>query len=95
MRIRVEKGVFKKGDNGLVDKNEFGVADAKVKEIKDFPNTATYGKVIKTPEEMSDVKAAVIADYQDAMEKDWLKQLAARYPFTLNKEVLATVKEEK
>ncbi len=95
LRIRVEKGVFKKGDNGLVDKNEFGVADAKVKEIKDFPNTATYGKVIKTPEEMSDVKAAVIADYQDAMEKDWLKQLAARYPFTLNKEVLATVKEEK
>ena len=26
LRIRVEKGIFKKGDNGLVDRNEFSVA---------------------------------------------------------------------
>ncbi|MBQ0074418.1 MAG: peptidylprolyl isomerase [Prevotella sp.] len=93
LRIRVEKGVFKKGDNGLVDKNEFKIADAKVKEIKDFPNTATFGKIIKAPEEMTDVKAMVVADYQDVLEKEWLKKLAERYPVKINEEVLATVKE--
>lgn len=95
LRIRVEKGVFKKGDNGLVDKNEFKVADATVKSYKDFPNVATYGKVISAPEEMSDVKALVVADYQDEMEKEWLKKLAAKYPVTVNKDVVATVKPKK
>ncbi len=92
LRIRVEKGIFKKGDNGLVDRNEFGVADAKVKEVKDFPNVATFGKIIKTPEEFSDVKALVVADYQEMMEKEWLKTLAAKYPAEVNQEVLKTVK---
>ncbi len=92
LRIRVEKGLFKQGDNGLVDRNEFGVADAKVKVIKDFPNNATFGKMLKAPEEMTDAKALVIADYQDAMEQEWLKVLAEKYPATVNKEVLATVR---
>ena len=30
IRIRVEKGIFKKGDNALVDREQFKVADAKV-----------------------------------------------------------------
>lgn len=93
LRIRVEKGVFKKGDNGLVDKNIFKVADAKVKEVKNFPYRDTFGKVIKAPEEMADVKALVISDYQDMLEQEWLKELEKRYPVEINEEVLNTVKE--
>lgn len=92
LRIRVEKGVFKEGDNGLVDRNEFGKADATVKEVKDFPHSATYGKMLKAPEEFSDVKALVVADYQDAMEKEWVKALEKKYPAQINREVLKTVK---
>ena len=33
---------------------------------------------------MTDVKALVIADYQEAMEKDWVKALNARYPIEVN-----------
>lgn len=95
LRIRVEKGIFKKGDNALVDKNEYDVADAKVKEVQDFPNTATYGKMLKAPEELSDVKALVIADYQSAMEEEWLKVLEKKYPAEINQEVLKTVKPRK
>jgi peptidyl-prolyl cis-trans isomerase SurA len=36
-----------------------------------------------------------VSDYQEAMEKEWLKELKKRYPVTVNKEVLATVKENK
>lgn len=91
LRIRVEKGIFKEGDNGLVDRNEFGKADAKVKEVKDFPNTATYGRKIKAPEDYTDVKALVVSDYQDAMEKEWLKVLEKKYPAQIDLEVLKTV----
>lgn len=93
LRIRVEKGIFKKGDNGIVDRNEYGIADAKIKDVKGFPNTASYGKMLNAPEEMSDVRTLVVADYQDAMEKEWVKTLKAKYPVVINEEILATVKE--
>jgi peptidyl-prolyl cis-trans isomerase SurA len=88
LRIRVEKGIFKKGDNALVDKMEFGVADAKVKPVKNFPNDAVYGKMLKAPEEMGDVKALVTADYQESMEKDWIKKLRAKYPVEVKWEMI-------
>jgi peptidyl-prolyl cis-trans isomerase SurA len=88
IRIRVEKGIFKKGDNALVDKMEFGVADAKVKPVKNFPNDAVYGKMLKAPEEMGDVKALVTADYQESMEKDWIKKLRAKYPVEVKWEMI-------
>ncbi len=93
LRIRAEKGLFKKGDNALVDRDVFGVADATPKEIKDFPHTATYGRLLKAPESISDVRALVVADYQDEMEKQWLKELETRYPATVNEDVLTTVKD--
>ena len=46
IRIRVEKGIFKKGDNPLVDRNEFKV-NVNVTPTKDYPIDATYGKMIK------------------------------------------------
>lgn len=92
LRIRVEKGIFKKGANGLVDRDIFGVADAKVKEISGFKYNATFGKVLKAPEEMADVRALVTADYQDAMEKEWVEMLRKRYTFTVDPEVMKTVK---
>ncbi len=94
LRIRVEKGIFKKGDNGLVDRNEYGVADAKIKEYKGFAYTATFGKMLKAPSEMSDVRALVVADYQDMQEKEWVKKLKEKYPVTFNEDILATVKEK-
>lgn len=93
LRIRVEKGIFKKGDNGLIDKNEFDVQDAKVKEIKDFPHTATFGKMLKAPQGLEDVRQLVVADYQEAMEKEWLEKLAKKYPAVINESVLSQVKD--
>ena len=67
---------------------EFGVADAKVKPVKNFPNDAVYGKMLKAPEEMGDVKALVTADYQESMEKDWIKKLRAKYPVEVKWELI-------
>ena len=68
IRIRVEKGIFKKGDNAVVDKMVFK-KDTTVKALKDYPIDATFGKVLKkAPEDYTDVKSQVIADYQDMLE---------------------------
>ena len=71
LRIRVEKGIFKQGDNALVDREVFGV-DTIAKGLKDYPIDAVYGQKLKAPKEMTDVKAQVLADYQDALEKEWV-----------------------
>ncbi len=91
LKIRAEKGIFKKGDNGLVDQMEFGLKSAKVKEIKEYPNTGTYGKMIKKPESYEDVKALVIADYQEELEKIWIADLRKKYTVAVDEDILKTV----
>ena len=78
------------GDNKLVDKEVFGM-DATPKPLNEYPNDATFGTVLKAPKEMDDVRAQVVADYQDALEQGWLAVLRERFPVIVNKEVLATV----
>ena len=91
IRIRVEKGIFKKGDNALIDKEVFGV-DTVAKPLKDYPIDAVYGKILKKgPEDYTDVKGLVTADYQDLLEQRWVAELRKKYPVVVNKEVLETV----
>ena len=91
IRIRVEKGIFKQGDNALVDKMVFR-KDTTVKAIKDYPNDATYGKLLKKgPEDYTDVKAEVVSDYQGQLEKEWVASLRKKYPVVVDESVLATI----
>lgn len=91
IRIRVEKGIFKKGDNAVIDKMVFK-KDTTVTALKDYPIDAVYGKLLKKgPEEYQDVRALVVADYQEELEKAWVEELRKRYSVVVNKEVLQTV----
>lgn len=91
IRIRVEKGLFKPGDNALVDKEVFK-RGATVVPVEGYPIDAVYGKLLKKgPEDYTDIRGQVTADYQDMLEKAWVYDLRKRYPFTVNKEVLKTV----
>ena len=95
IRIRVEKGIFKKGDNALVDSLAFGDKTAKVKHLADYPIDAVYGKMLKAPQEMADVRSQVVADYQSQLEKEWVAALRRRYTVEVYPDVVATVKEQK
>lgn len=90
LRIRVEKGIFKQGDNALVDKEIFG-KDTTVTPMKTYPYDAVYGKKLKAPAEMDDVRGQVVADYQEYLEKQWVDQLRKQYPVVVDESVLKTV----
>ncbi|MFB9898589.1 peptidylprolyl isomerase [Hallella seregens] len=94
LRIRVEKGIFKQGDNALVDQKVFGV-DTVPQPMKGYPYMAVYGKKLKAPEELADVKALVVADYQEELERQWVEQLRRQYPVTVDEQVLDTVNKHK
>ena len=46
---------------------------------------------LKAPEELDDVRSQVVSDYQEVLEKEWVKDLRKKYAVTVNREVLATV----
>ncbi len=91
LRIRVEKGLFKKGDNPLIDREVFKVHDAKVDSVKGYPIDATYGKLLKKPQDYTDVRVQVTADLQEEMERQWVSELRKKYAVVINKEVLTTI----
>lgn len=90
LRIRAEKGIFTKGMNAQVDKDVFG-KDTIVKPVKDYPFAAVYGRKLTAPEDVDDVRADVIADYQEEMEKQWVSALRKRYKVKVDERVLKTV----
>ncbi len=91
IRIRVEKGIFKKGDNPLIDRECFKVADAKVDSVKGYPIDAVYGKMLKKPQDYTDVRGLVTADLQDELERFWVADLRKKYSFTVDENVIKTV----
>lgn len=91
IRIRVEKGIFKKGDNALIDSIVFK-KDTTVTQVKDYPFDAVYGKLLKKgPEDYTDVRGLVVADYQEQLEKEWVADLRRKYPVVVDESVVKTV----
>lgn len=91
LRIRVEKGIFKKGDNAFIDKMVFK-KDTVVNQLKNFPIDAVYGKLLKRkPDSYEDVRGLVTADYQDMLERQWVAELRKKYPVEVYYDKLKTV----
>jgi len=90
IRIRVEKGIFREGDNALIDSIVFK-KDTTVSHLKDYPIDAVHGKLLKGPEEYGDVRGQVVTGYQAELEKAWIDELRSRYTFSVNRDVLETV----
>lgn len=87
-QVRIERGVFKKGDNAYVDHAHFGGPE---KHMGNYPSTAVFGKMLTKPEVYTDVKGQVISDYQSVCEERWVKELKKKYKVEIDENVLSTV----
>ena len=91
--VKIEKGLYVQGENKAVDKFEFNTKD-KYEPTKDYPFVFVTGKMLKkAPEDYTDVRGLVTADYQEFLEKEWIKALRAKYPVTVDQNILKTVKK--
>jgi peptidyl-prolyl cis-trans isomerase SurA len=64
------------------------------------PDQAVNGKVIFTdmkkvvppsPKPLNEARGLVTAAYQDQLEKDWIKELRAKYPVSVDQDVLYSI----
>lgn len=90
--VKVEKGLFVEGDNKVIDDKVFKSKEKYVP-ADDYPYVFVTGKKLKAPEDYTDVRGLVTADYQNYLEEEWIKYLRNKYPVVINKEVLNTVKK--
>ncbi len=88
--IRMELGIYAVGDNNWVDYLVFGQGAGGDKR-EQLPFVDVVGKVIESPETYTDVKGAVIDDYNKYKEQKWVKKLRRKYDVEINEEVLKTV----
>ncbi len=94
LNLQIESRLFNKGENEFVDKNWTPGTSANMASEKDKKTViVVVNKLLKPePKSYQDSKGMVTADYQNYLEKEWLKALKEKYPVTIDKNVLATVK---
>lgn len=90
--IKIERHLTARGENKYVDELVFDGPKAE-KDKKYTKYFVLEGKVIDQPEEAADVRGQVTTDYQNQLEKNWIKDLKSKYKVKINKKVLKLVKE--
>jgi len=91
--VKIEKGLYVKGENKVIDNKIFKTTE-KLVPATDYPFVFVEGKLLKNiPEDYTDVRGLVTADYQEYLEKEWIKTLRAKYPVAVDQNILKTVKK--
>ncbi|HJV77628.1 MAG TPA: peptidylprolyl isomerase [Paludibacter sp.] len=91
--VKVEKGLYVQGENKVVDDQIFKSKDKYIP-TADYPYFFVEGKLLKNkPEDYTDVRGLVTADYQEYLEQEWIKVLKAKYPVKVDQNILKTVKK--
>ncbi len=93
-RFHIVNGLYNPGDNNTVDRLGLKL-DVKAKEPRaNMPIQMVYGKVLATgPEEMEDVRSAVVTDYQNELEAQWCAKLREKFPVVLNQKELDKIRK--
>ncbi len=91
--VKIDKGIYAQGENKYVDKFIFK-SKAPLTPSEEFPYVFVTGKNLKfMPEDYTDVRGLVTADYQEYLEKEWIAALRKKFPVVINQDVLKTVKK--
>ena len=87
--IQIESGAWEKGDNPVVDYYVWNGP-----EPEDFDSRTVFvrgDKVAPEPKTLDEARGLFISDYQEYLEKQWIKELRSKYRIKVNKKVLKTI----
>lgn len=93
IHLKIDKGLFVQGDNKQVDFHSFKTG-VQPEVDNNFPYVFVSGTMLNyTPEEYSDVRGLVTADYQEYLELKWIEELRKKYPVRIEEKVLKTIQK--
>ncbi len=86
--VKLSRGDNEKIDNAGVEKG--------IVELENADGVVKYayikGKLAPMPKELNEIKGLMTADYQNFLEKEWIKELRNKYKIEVNKDVLNSIK---
>ncbi|MBK7967677.1 MAG: hypothetical protein IPK08_01475 [Bacteroidetes bacterium] len=89
LNLNTKDGKFVKGENDIIDSIVWqkGLSPNMQKN-----NSVVFVDVINilepAPKSLDEAKGIITADYQNHLEKEWIKQLRAKYPVVVKEDVL-------
>ncbi len=93
LNLSIESGKFSKGDNEEVDKSEWKKGISPNLNVGQQIFIIDYENILLPQSKtIAEAKGLITADYQSYLEKKWITSLREKYKFTVNQEVLSTVK---
>ncbi len=90
--VKFSHGLWEQGQNAAVDKYGFKQKKTECAVDEEFPIVFCVGKVLKAPEAYEDERGKVVTDYQDYLEKEWVRSLREKYEVKIDQEVLKAIK---
>jgi peptidyl-prolyl cis-trans isomerase SurA len=90
--LNIESGKFSKGDNAIIDQVTWKAGVSKII-MSDNNFSVVLIKELLLPEikKLSEARGIITADYQNYLEKEWIKDLRLKYEIKINQEVLDTI----
>ncbi|MFN8208369.1 MAG: peptidylprolyl isomerase [Bacteroidales bacterium] len=91
--VKIEQANFEKGDNTLLDHSGWNTGMTNImRSGEKFIIMEKTALLPPAPKTLQEARGLVTADYQDFLEKEWIKELRAKYKVVVNQDVLSKVK---
>ncbi len=91
--VKFEKGIWKQGENALVDVYGFNSKKATFTPSPDYPYVTVVGKLQPVgPDDYTDRRADVTTAYQNQLDRDWIVNMLGKYKVTVHKPVVDAIK---
>lgn len=93
LNLKIEKGIFNVEEKEVLQKINL---EQKLTDNVTLNNQVVFVKINQTlapsPKSLIEAKGPITSDYQNFLEKEWIDALKAKYPITINKDVLYSIK---
>ena len=92
--VTIEHRKYMKGDKPLIDGIAWqkGVTSDMATDSMSTGFVVVHGVLAPEPKLLGEAKGLITADYQNYLEKEWIATLRDKYPVTVNREVLNSIK---
>jgi peptidyl-prolyl cis-trans isomerase SurA len=93
LNLKIEKGIFNTEEKEILQKIDL---TQKMSANVSLNNQTVFVKINNrlepAPKALAEAKGPITSDYQNFLEKEWIESLKAKYPITVNKDVLYSIK---
>jgi len=93
--VRIQPGKFERGDNKFVDMAEWnaGSLTEKYSDVDNFTVLVKVREIFQPePKALDEARGIITSDYQNYLEKMWVKELKQKYPVEIHRELLDEIK---